>query len=58
MKKKDIRAAIINSTIGVIADHGFHQAPMSTIANRAGVATGTTYRFFQSKDELILETMS
>lgn len=33
--------------------HGFHGAPMSRIAQKAGVAASTIYTYFSSKDELI-----
>ncbi len=56
MKNKDKRAAIINSTVRVVAEQGFHGASISTIADRASVATGTVYIHFESKDDLMLET--
>ncbi|MCX7635444.1 MAG: TetR/AcrR family transcriptional regulator [Syntrophales bacterium] len=49
----DKRTAIITSALELIAEHGFHGAPMSLVAKRAGVATGTIYRYFESKDDLI-----
>jgi AcrR family transcriptional regulator len=39
----------------LISEHGFHGAPMSMIAEKAGVGAGTIYRYFKSKDELIIE---
>ena len=37
----------------IIAEHGFHGAPMAMIAKKAGVGAGTIYRYFESKDVLI-----
>lgn len=36
-----------------IAD-GFHAATMATIAARAGISTGLTYRYFESKEAIVL----
>jgi len=41
--------------LDLIAEHGFHDAPMSLIAQKAGVGAGTIYRYFESKDILIRE---
>lgn len=50
----DKREEIIRAALELIAEQGFHGAPMSMIADRAGVAAGTIYRYFESKDELIM----
>ena len=42
--------------MGLVAEHGFHGAPMALVAKRAGVAAGTIYCYFASKDDLIRET--
>ena len=51
----DKRADIIQAALELIAERGFHDAPMSMIAKKAGVAAGTIYRYFESKDVLIIE---
>lgn len=55
MEKGDKRDAIIQATLELVAEHGFHGAPMSMVASRAGVAAGTIYRYFENKDLLIRE---
>jgi AcrR family transcriptional regulator len=55
MEKSDKRCAIIRATLDLVAEQGFHGAPMATVAERAGVAAGTIYRYFESKDVLINE---
>jgi len=55
MKKSDKRADIMQVALELIAERGFHGAPMSMIANKAGVAAGTIYCYFESKDLLITE---
>jgi AcrR family transcriptional regulator len=54
-EKADKRCAIIRATLELVAEHGFHGAPMALVAERAGVAAGTIYRYFDSKDVLIGE---
>jgi AcrR family transcriptional regulator len=39
----------------LIKDQGFHGAPMSLVAKNAGVAAGTIYHYFESKEQLICE---
>ncbi len=53
MSITDKREEIIRASLELIAEHGFHGAPMSMIADRAGVAAGTIYRYFENKDALI-----
>lgn len=43
----------MQATLELVAEHGFHDAPCSLIAERAGVAAGTIYRYFENKDVLI-----
>ncbi len=49
----DKRQAIFESTLDLIRDYGFHGATMSLVAGKAGVAAGTVYHYFESKDQLI-----
>jgi len=49
------RVTVLNSTLALIKEHGFHGAPMSLIAKHAGVAAGTIYHYFDSKETLIVE---
>lgn len=49
------RETVLNSTLALIREHGFHGTPMSMIAKHAGVAAGTIYHYFDSKETLILE---
>ncbi|MBN2500845.1 MAG: TetR/AcrR family transcriptional regulator [Anaerolineales bacterium] len=51
----DKRAAILETTLELIAARGFHDTPMSAIAKESKVSTGIIYHYFASKDELILE---
>lgn len=53
MTGTDKRDDIVRAALELIAEHGFHGAPMAMIAERAGVAAGTIYRYFENKDVLI-----
>ena len=55
MKKSNKRDDVLQAALEIISEHGFHEAPMSKIAEKAGVGAGTIYCYFQSKDELIFE---
>ncbi len=55
MKNQDKHDEIVRAALELIAEHGFHGAPMAMIAERAGVAAGTIYRYFENKDVLIAE---
>jgi AcrR family transcriptional regulator len=52
------KRAILESTLELIKENGFHGTPMSLVAKQAGVAAGTIYHYFESKDELICELYS
>ncbi|MCJ8166294.1 TetR/AcrR family transcriptional regulator [Pontibacter sp. E15-1] len=52
------KKAILESTLQLIQEHGFHGTPMSMVAKKAGVAAGTIYHYFESKERLICELYS
>ncbi len=45
---------IIDAAVFVIAQNGYHQAQVSKIARQAGVADGTIYLYFKSKEEILI----
>jgi AcrR family transcriptional regulator len=51
----DKKDSILRSTLELIKDNGFHRTPISLIAKKAGVAAGTIYHYFPSKDAIIFE---
>ena len=55
MKHADKRNEIIVAALELISEQGFHKAPMSMIARKAGVGAGTVYIYFENKDALINE---
>src|ERR1039457_6117382 len=55
MSKTYKREEIVRASLELIAELGFHGAPMAMIAGRARVGAGTIYRYFENKDVLITE---
>jgi AcrR family transcriptional regulator len=49
------RAAVVAAAIAVLTEHGYGGCSMAAVAARAGVATGTVYKHFASKAELVGE---
>ncbi|TMA29091.1 MAG: TetR/AcrR family transcriptional regulator [Deltaproteobacteria bacterium] len=52
--RQDKRARILDAAVKVFAGRGFHSATVAEIARVAGVADGTIYLYFKSKDDLLL----
>src|SRR3954452_5214395 len=50
----DRAAAVRRALRTLVAQRGFHDASMSAVAAQAGVATGTAYTHYASKDELVV----
>jgi AcrR family transcriptional regulator len=48
----DTRRSILDAARGLVAEGGFAAVQMTEVAKRAGVATGTLYRYFSSKEAL------
>lgn len=48
------RAEILEAALGLFSSKGFHDTTMEEVANAAGVAKGTIYLYFQSKEHLLL----
>ena len=55
VKKIDKKALILDATLVLMSENGFHGAPISLIAEKAGIGAGTIYRYFKNKEELINE---
>jgi TetR/AcrR family fatty acid metabolism transcriptional regulator len=50
----DKRERILDAAERVFAKHGFYNARVAEIARDAGVADGTIYLYFKSKDDLLI----
>jgi TetR/AcrR family fatty acid metabolism transcriptional regulator len=53
-KKDKKKKRIINAAIMLFAENGFNDTSMLEIARRAGVAEGTVYEYYRSKQNLLI----
>ena len=51
----DKKKAIFENTLDLIRDNGLHGTTMSLLIKKSGVAAGTIYHYFDSKDTLMME---
>lgn len=54
-RSDDKRKAILDAALRVFAERGITSAPTSAISKAAGVAEGTLFTYFKTKDELMNE---
>ncbi|MFT5390188.1 MAG: AcrR family transcriptional regulator [Gammaproteobacteria bacterium] len=52
------RQAILNAGTAMVTSAGFRGLSMQVVADRAGIATGTVYRYFPSKQALCTEIVT
>src|SRR3954451_7467741 len=52
------RDAIVAGTLSLVSEGGWGEASMHDVARRAGVATGSLYRHFSSKGDLLAEVFA
>jgi AcrR family transcriptional regulator len=51
-KQRDARSRILQSALDEFSDKGYHASTIDSIAERAGIAKGTVYRYFNTKEGL------
>jgi len=51
-KQKDVRARILRAALAEFSEKGYHATTIDSIAVRAGIAKGTVYRHFRTKQAL------
>jgi len=50
----DKESRILAAAVRVFAQHGYHGSSMAVLAREAGVATGTTYLYFDRKQDVLV----
>jgi len=51
--KPSKRDAILDAMLDIVVERGFHDAPMSLVAQRSGASPGIIYHYFSSKEDII-----
>src|SRR5260370_38987724 len=54
MRDPDKPQQIIDAAVRVFARYGFYNSRVSDIAREAGIASGTIYLYFKTKDEILV----
>jgi len=56
MRKKigNKEEAILDAAVNVFAQNGYHNSKVTTIAEMAGIATGSVYLYFENKEAILL----
>ena len=49
------RERILSAALAIVAEHGYAGCSVAAVARRAGVATGSVYRHFPAKTDLVAE---
>jgi len=52
--EKDKRIRILDAALRLFVEFGFHGTPTSKIAKEAGIANGTLFHYFSTKDDLVM----
>lgn len=53
--REDARARILHAALNLFAERSYAQTTMAEIARAAGMAKGSVYHYFNSKEELLLQ---
>ena len=54
----NVKEDILQATREIMAEQGYHNLNIRDIAKRCGIATGTFYNYFQSKQEVLVVMMA
>jgi AcrR family transcriptional regulator len=51
--RRDVRGAILEATMNLVAEHGLRSATMSRIAEETGIGRATLYKYFPDVDAIL-----
>jgi AcrR family transcriptional regulator len=52
--RRDVRDAILDTTAGLVAEHGLRSATMSRIAEQTGIGRATLYKYFPDVEAILM----
>ena len=52
--RREVRDAILDTTAGLVAEHGLRSVTMSQIAEQTGIGRATLYKYFPGVDAILL----
>ena len=55
--RQNRRQQIMEVALEVFASDGYHKASISKISSQAGISKGLLYNYFESKEDLLLQTL-
>ncbi len=53
--RRDVRSAIVETTIDLVRDRGVRGVTMGLIAQRAGISRATLYKYFAGVDDILID---
>lgn len=56
-RNREADAAILQATVSLLGESGFHRLTMEDVARRAGVGRATVYRRWRTKEEMIINAL-
>jgi AcrR family transcriptional regulator len=52
--RRDVRDAILDTTVALVAEHGLRSTTMSRIAERTGIGRATLYKYFPDVESILI----
>lgn len=52
--RRDVRDAILDATVALVAEHGLRSATMSRIAEQSGIGRATLYKYFPDVETILV----
>jgi len=52
--RREVRAAVLDTTAGLVAEHGLRAVTMSRIAEETGIGRATLYKYFPDLDAILV----
>src|SRR5262245_17513296 len=53
LHRREVRDAILDTTVALVAEHGLHAVTMSQIAEATGIGRATLYKYFPGVEAIL-----